>query len=132
MSWRNCHLLVGGIGLVLFVLQGQYMAHALHVNTLPDGPRMLYRSAHIYFLLSCVANIGIGSYMPKAPVMNYLQRLIAVVVMVAPALLLWSFFIESTHGTLLRPVARTGLFLLFGSAVLLVLQEGYRRFKSIT
>jgi hypothetical protein len=130
MSWRILHLLVGGIGLALFLLQGQYMARVLGVDTLPDGPRMLYRSAHIYFLLSCLANVGIGYYMPSAQLMNHLQRLISVTVMIVPALLLWSFFTESTNSDLLRPIAKAGLYLLFGSAVLLVLQEGYRRFKS--
>jgi hypothetical protein len=130
MSWRNCHLLVGGLGLLLFVLQGQYMARVLGVADLPDAARMMYRSAHIYLLLASVANAGVGYYITPAVVINPLQRLLGIVLLVAPALLIWSFFAESTISTLDRPVARTGLYLLFGAAVLLLLQEGYRRLKA--
>ena len=130
MSWRNCHLAIGGIGLLLFVLQGQYMARVLGVDAMSDGPRMLYRSAHIYFLLSCVANVSIGYFMSGTQVLNALQRLVAIAVMVAPALLLWSFFTESTNSTLLRMISKAGLYLLFGSAVLMVLQDIYQRFAN--
>jgi hypothetical protein len=129
MSWRNSHLLVGGLGLVLFLLQGQYMARALDITEMTDATRMLYRSVHIYLLLSCLANICAGYFMSPASAVNHLQRLIGVVLLVSPALLLLSFFTESTVASLDRPVAKTTLYLLFGSGVLLLLHECCRRLK---
>jgi len=129
LSWRNLHLLIGGVGLVLFMLQGQYMARILGVEMLPDAARMMYRSAHIYLLMACVANISAGYFMtPVAPV-SHLQRLIGIILLLAPALFIWSFFAESTSATLDRPIAKTGLYLLFGTAVLLLLDDVYRRIR---
>lgn len=128
--WRRCHLLVGGLGLLVFVLQGQYMARVLGMETLPDGARMLYRSAHIYLMLACLANIAVGYFMTPEWTLNHLQRLIGLVLMICPALLVWSFFTESESVTLERPIVSYTLYLLFGSGVLLLLQEAYRRYTS--
>ncbi len=130
MSWRSCHLLVGGLGLVLFALQGQYMARFLGVADLPDAARMLYRSAHIYLLLASVANVSAGYFMTPTAVVTYPQRLIGVVLLLAPGLFILSFFTESTIATLERPIAKAGLYLLFATAALLLLDEGYRRLRS--
>jgi cytochrome bd-type quinol oxidase subunit 2 len=129
MNFRNCHLLVGGLGLFLFALQGQYMARVLGVEHLADASRMLYRSAHIYFLLSCVANVGVGYYMPGSAPINFLQRLISVILLASPVLLVVSFLTESTADSLDRPVATVALYLLFGAATLLLLHELYRRLR---
>jgi hypothetical protein len=129
MSWRTCHLVVGGLGLLLFILQGQYMARVLGVMELPDAARMMYRSAHIYLLLACVANVTIGYYMTPAVVMNHLQRLVSIVLLISPALLIWSFFAESTAENLERPIAQASLYLLFGAGVLMLLQELYRKLR---
>ncbi len=130
MFWRNCHLLIGGLGLVLFLLQGQYMARVLGVAELPDAARMMYRSAHIYLLLACLANVCAGYFMTPALTLTHLQRLISVLLLLSPGLMIWSFFTESTGGTLDRPVASTGLYSLFGAAVILLLHEGYRTFSN--
>jgi len=129
LSWRNLHLLIGGVGLVLFMLQGQYMARILGVEMLPDAARMMYRSAHIYLLMACVANIGAGYFMTSIAPVSHLQRLIGIILLLAPALFIWSFFTESTSVTLDRPIAKTGLYLLFGTAVLLLLDDVYRRIR---
>jgi intracellular septation protein A len=126
---RNCHLLVGGLGLLLFVLQGQYMARVLGVEHLADASRMMYRSAHIYFLLVCVANVSVGYYMPRATPINFLQRLISAILLASPVLLIASFLTESTAQSLDRPIATIALYLLFGSATLLLLHEVYRTLK---
>jgi hypothetical protein len=129
MPWRNLHLLIGGIGLVLFMLQGQYMARFLGVETLPDAARMLYRSAHIYLLMACVANISAGYFMTPVAIVSRLQRLIGIILLLTPVLFIWSFFVESTVATLDRPIAKTGLYLLFGAAALLLLDDVYRRIR---
>lgn len=130
MSLRTCHLLVGGLGLLVFLLQGQYMARVVGMEALPDGARMLYRSAHIYLMLASLANVCVGYYMTPERAPNPLQRLTCVVLLTCPALLAWSFFTESASGSLERPIATYTLYLLFGSAVLLLLQEAYRGLSS--
>lgn len=127
---RNCHLIAGGLGLILFALQGQYMARVLGVELLPDASRMMYRSAHIYFLLVCAANIGIGYTLPAGGTVNVPQRVISVIFLIAPLPLLYSFFTESTDAALERPVASITLYLIFAAAVLMVLHELYRRFQA--
>lgn len=129
VNFRNCHLLVGGLGLLLFILQGQYMARVLGVEHLADASRMLYRSAHIYFLLACVGNVGVGYYMPRSTPITFLQRLISLILLASPVLLIVSFLTESTVDSLDRPVARVALYLLFGAAILLLLHELYSRLR---
>ncbi len=129
VSQRNLHLLIGGVGLVLFALQGQYMARFLGVETLPDAARMMYRSAHIYLLLACVANISAGYFMTPVATVSRMQRFIGILLLLTPALFIWSFFVESTIATLDRPIAKMGLYLLFGAAVLLLLDDVYRRIR---
>lgn len=130
MNVRSIHLLVGGLGLLLFVLQGQYMALVIGVEHLPDAPRMMYRSSHIYLLLAGVANVSVGYYLAPNASLNYLQRLVSVILLLAPMLLVWSFVSESNASSLDRPIGKTALYLLFGSATVLVLHEIYRRFKA--
>ena len=122
-------MVVGGLGLLLFVLQGQYMARVLGVEHLLDAPRMMYRSAHIYFLLACVVNISVGYYLAPKAKANLLQRLIGVPLLISPVLLLYSFFTDSTAASLERPVAQIALYLIFAVAVVLLLHEIYRRLK---
>lgn len=129
MSWRNFHLLIGGLGLLLFALQGQFMARVLGVADLPDAARMMYRSAHIYLLLASVGNVVAGYLMTPATVVSILQRLMSAVLLLAPGLFIWSFFTESTIASLERPVAAVGLYLVFGAATLLVLDDVYRRMR---
>lgn len=129
-AWRNSHLIVGGLGLVVFLLQGQYMARVLGMDAMPDGPRMLYRSAHIYLMLACLANVTAGYFMTPERESNLVQRLASVLLLVCPPLLIVSFFTESATATLERPIGTYTLYLLFGAAALLLLQEIFRRFRS--
>ena len=126
---RYCHLFVGGLGLILFALQGQYMQWIIGVADLPDGPRMMYRSAHIYFLLASVANVTSGYFMTPSLALNHLQRLCSVLLLISGPLLIWSFFAESTNITLERPIAKAALYSIFGAAALLVTNEIYGRIK---
>lgn len=128
--WRTCHLLVGALGFLLFILQGQYMARMLGMEQLPDGARMMYRTAHIYLMLASLANICAGYFMTRGRPAGYMQRFVSVLLLACPTLLIWSFFTESANATLERPIASYTLYLLFGSGVLLLLQEGYRRLTS--
>lgn len=129
MTWRNVHLATGALGLLIFVLQGQYMAHALGAPELPDVQRMLYRSAHIYLMLACALNLGTGFFMPRAGPQGVLQKLASISMLVAPPMLLASFFTEVSADTIDRPLLTIALYLTFGAAVLLGIAGAWQQFR---
>jgi hypothetical protein len=60
---KRFHQLFGILVVIVFLLTGQYMDIYLgHLQEMADGPRMLYRSRHIYILLSGLLNMGLGAY----------------------------------------------------------------------
>ena len=128
-SLRNCHLVLGGLGLVLFLLTGQFMARIAGVPELPDAERVLYRAGHIYLLLACVANVFAGAGMHAGKPSGLVPRLCSLLLMLSLLLLAWSFFTELPGDDLERPASRLALYLLFGASSALVLQataDAYR------
>jgi len=123
---RKTHLIVGMLGLVLFVLQGQYMdlVHN-HLADLEDGPRMLFRSSHIYFLFISLLNLVVGVYMRgETPLAgHWIQKLVSTVLLLAPIPLLAGFFMEPQMADLMRPYTRPALIVLFATGVILCLSE---------
>jgi hypothetical protein len=65
---KRLHLLCGVLGLAIFLATGQYMDRWLnHLDGMPDGPRALYRSGHIYILFSASLNLLLGVYVAASP-----------------------------------------------------------------
>jgi hypothetical protein len=113
-SLRRAHLLVGLVGFVAFVLTGQYMDHWLdHLDDMPDGPQLMFRSAHIYVLYGALLNVLLGSYLQplSGRVARRLQLIGSISVLAVPALILMSFLAESQNESLSRPVAVAGIYL---------------------
>jgi len=111
---RGVHLVAGLLGLIAFVLTGQYMELTFdHLNGMPDAPRLMYRSAHIYILYGALLNLLLGSYLrPLLGTAAQRMQLIGSLVLVAvPVLLLVSFFAESHNDPLSRPIAVIGIYL---------------------
>lgn|GEM_PF-407389 len=111
---RTFHLIVGVSGLIAFLLSGQYMHHFLgHLKDMSDGPRLLYRSAHIYLLFASLLNLLLSSYL--IPVSRgrarYFQVAASLMLMLAPAFIGFSFFSESNVQELFRPVVRIGIYI---------------------
>lgn len=96
-----------------------------HLSEMPDGPRMLFRSGHIYYLLASVINVVMGVYWVRAisQVSRLIQTLVSILLLLSPFLLLIGFFTEPHMNDLLRPYSRLGLYGIFGAAILLVLQR---------
>ena len=63
---KRLHLIIGITVIVIFILTGQYLEY-VHNRILPDGTRMLYRSRHIYLLLSGLLNLILGIYFVPQP-----------------------------------------------------------------
>jgi len=123
---KTLHFWIGLLGVLVFILTGQYMDHEYnHLSDMSDGPRMLFRSGHIYFLLASVINLVLGVYWVRATsqVSRLIQILISVIVFLSPFLLIVGFFTEPHMHDLLRPYSRLGLYGIFAAAILLVLQS---------
>lgn len=119
-----------------FVLTGQYMDHVhSHLRGMADGPRLMFRSAHIYLLFAALLNIALGSYMNplRERVLKALQVIGSVMVLFLPAMFLVSFFAESQNGTLYRPFARAAIYLsLLGITAHFIASLPYRESKDDT
>ena len=115
---RRAHFIVGVVALIGFVLSGQYMDRVLsHLVGMPDGPRLLYRSAHIYWLFAALLNLLLGAYLEVAPA-NWprrVQQVASLVLLVVPGFFVASFATEPHLLGLARPWAGLGIYLSFGA-----------------
>jgi hypothetical protein len=108
-------LVCAGLGyLLLFVLQGQYMAiFQGGLQGYPDGQRMLLRSAHIYAMLCSLPAIFMGLYLPDRA-LRWHEHLASGVFLLAPLVMFLGYFIESNQSdTLERPMIRFTLIVIF-------------------
>jgi hypothetical protein len=107
--WFGCAVLIG------FILTGQYMdRYHDHLRGMPDLPRMLYRSRHIYILLAGLLNVGIGAYLRthQQRWRQLLQITGSGIIMVATILLFIAFFYEPQYPGYITPWSRWGLYLI--------------------
>jgi hypothetical protein len=115
----NPHLLVGIIGVVAFLLTGQYMhwCHN-HLDGMANTPRLLFRSTHIYLLWSSLLNTIVGLYIRQCAVKwcRTLQRLGSFAILLGPPLIA-AFFIEPWLSELVRPYARPAIYIAFGGKI---------------
>jgi hypothetical protein len=108
---KRFHLIVGLMVVVIFLLTGQYMEY-VHNRLLPDGTRMLYRSRHIYLLLSGLLNLMLGIYFVPQPRewRRTIQIVGTILIVLSPGLLLAGFFSEPQRGPEQTRVAAFGIF----------------------
>ncbi len=128
MHWRTWHIGMGAIGLLVFILTGQYMAW-IEVEQMPAGPRLMYRSLHIYFFLACALNAVAGFFLPANYQASWLQKGVSLAMLATPVLLFASFVAEGSSAAIDRPIAKMGLYLIFGAAVILLLIELRNRLR---
>ena len=101
--------------MVIFLLTGQYMDRVHdHLQGMPDGPRMLYRTRHIYILLSGLLHLGIGSYFKyrSESVRRIVQLLGSLLITIAPILFIIGFFREPHLSGLYAPLSKNGIILI--------------------
>lgn len=121
MRLRHYHTAAGALALAAFVLSGQYMHWSLgHLRDMPDVPRLLYRSSHIYLLFAGLLNLALGLYlqMQAAPRARVVQAVGSVMLMASPVFFGWSFLAESQQPSIERQLLRLGIYLSFGGVVL--------------
>jgi hypothetical protein len=118
---KRFHLLFGLLVLVVFLLTGQYMDRFHeHLRYTPDGPRMLYRTRHIFILLSGLLHLGIGSYFVYRTQVwrRALQYLGSVLLAIAPVLLTIGFFYEPNLQGLYAPLSKKAIIMIAVGALL--------------
>jgi len=119
MNWRRVHWVVGTAALVIFLLTGAYMrwVRVPPVPQLDDVTRAVYRSRHLFILLSAVVNLAFA-LAPSAK--RRAQQLVSAAALIAPALFLAAFVVEPVQGIHGGPFSQIALYLLFAAAVILV------------
>jgi hypothetical protein len=115
------HIAVGAIGLLAFAVTGQYMAIMLRgLADMPDGPRMLYRSAHLYLMWSALLNLFVGVRFTAAAGKGArtVQTVASGMLLAGPALIVVGFFVESPANDFDRLYSSVANYLALGGALL--------------
>jgi hypothetical protein len=118
---KKAHLIFGALVVLGFLLTGQYMdKFHNHLAGVPDGPRLLYRTRHIFILLAGLLNLAIGAYFTYRTQtwQRTMQLLGSLLIFVAPVLFVIAFFYEPTLNDLHTPVSHWGTYTIATGAVL--------------
>jgi len=128
---KRLHQAVGVMGLIVFVLTGQYLRRRYpNIDEVADSMRMMLRSRHLYIMLASALNLGLGLYFTSRPAgwRRAVQMLGSGLILIAPALLISAFFTEPQQGILQTAWSHFGLYAIFGGVVLhLISSAGQRR-----
>ena len=126
---KKIHLIFGALTIVAFLLTGQYMDKFYnHLHGMPDAPRLLYRTRHIFILLAGLLNLGIGAYFTYRTEawQRTVQRLGSLLIFTASTLFLIAFFYEPRVVDLHTPLSHWGTYTMSAGAILHVV-SGIRR-----
>jgi hypothetical protein len=118
---QRAHLAIGLLGVVVFVGTGLYMDRSLaHLEGMPDAPRVLYRSGHIYILLSALVHLILGAYVTprESAAGRALQLLASLLLLAATTLFIYGFIVETPLGLVERPMTRVAIELSLGGVLL--------------
>ena len=123
---KRFHLIFGLVVVLVFLLTGQYMDRFHYrLMYMTDGPRMLYRTRHIFILMSGLLHLGIGTYFiyGSTPRRRGLQIAGSVLITIASVLFTIAFFYEPHLEDLYAPLSLLGM-ILIASGTLLHLFSG--------
>lgn len=126
---KKVHLIFGVLVVIVFLLTGQYMdKHFNHMVGVPDAPRLLYRTRHIFILLSGLLHLGIGAYFTYRVEawQRTMQLLGSLFIFAASFLFVIGFFSEPNLSNLRTPLSHYGTYAIAAGAVLHVL-SGVKR-----
>jgi hypothetical protein len=112
---RRFHVIFGVLVVIAFLLTGQYMDKFYnHLAGMADGPRLLYRTRHIFILLSGLLHLAIGTYFVyrRERWRWILQLLGSLMITVASLLFIVAFFQEPKLTGLYTPLSHKGMYLI--------------------
>ena len=121
---KKVHLIFGVVVVIAFLLTGQYMdKHFNHMVGVPDAPRLLYRTRHIFILMSGLLNLGIGAYFTYRVEawQRTIQLLGSLLIFTASFLFLIGFVYEPNRGDLRTPLSHYGMYAIAAGAILHVI-----------
>jgi hypothetical protein len=121
---KKVHLIFGVCVVIAFLLTGQYMDKFYnHMRGVPDTPRLLYRTRHIFILLSGLLNLGIGAYFTYRiqTWRRTIQLLGSAMIFAASFMFVIGFFYEPTLSNLRTPLSHWGTYAIAAGAVLHVI-----------
>jgi hypothetical protein len=116
-GWILIHRYLGLLIVAVFLGTGLFMRFRNPPMTdLSDTVRVLFRSAHIYLLMSGLLNFAFG----LAPLNNetILSRIASIFLFTAPVLIFLGFCLESPRTVIDRPITAMGVYLVFAGALL--------------
>lgn len=119
-SLRSIHFFVGVAGVFMFLLTGQYMHFVYHhLHGMDAGPRMLFRSAHIYLLWSSLLNLLLGCYLVRTHEgrIKHAQTFASIAILMGPIILCLAFFYEPHMDRFSRPFARSAIYAAFVGSI---------------
>jgi hypothetical protein len=125
---KKTHLIFGACVVLAFLLTGQYMdKYFNHLVGMPDGPRLLYRTRHIFILLAGLLNLGIGAYITyRTERWRRVLQLIGSLLIVAASLLyLIAFFYEPNQANLRTPLSHWGTYFIASGVLLHVISGSF-------
>jgi len=123
---KRAHLIFGILVVLAFLLTGQYMdKFHNHLAGMPDGPRLLYRTRHIFILLAGLLNLGSGAYFTyRIQAWRRTVQLIgSLLIFTASFLFLAAFFYEPNLTGLHTPLTHWGTYTIATGAVLHVVSS---------
>ena len=106
---------------VIFVLTGQYMDKVHnHLEGVEIGVRMIYRSRHIFILLSSFLHLALGLYYENrfGNWQQICQRIGSVALTGSSLLLVYAFFIEAQTRDLKTPYSHWAIYLTLAGIIL--------------
>jgi hypothetical protein len=127
---KKAHLIFGACVVVAFLLTGQYMDKFYnHMKGVPDAPRLLFRTRHIFILLAGLLNLGIGVYFTYRieTWRRALQVFGSLFIFVASLLFLIAFFYEPNRQDLYTPLSHWGMYTIATGTVLHVISAARTR-----
>ena len=127
MGWARVHWLVGALALLVFALTGQYMLRVAGVPQLENVPRLLYRSRHLFLMMSAVANLALAGSLPA----TIAQRIASLLVLLSPFVLTAAFLIDPSRGTQSSQIFHFAMYGVFAAGVLLAIANRPRP-RSVT
>ena len=117
---RKLHLVVGLVGIAVFLGTGLYMFRGFpELYGTNEAVRYMYRANHVYLLLSSLINVALAVYLvpPRPGWRALVSRIGSVLVILSPLVLCYAFFAEAPRATPERAFTGLGvLALLLGVA----------------
>jgi magnesium-transporting ATPase (P-type) len=121
---KRFHLIFGITVVVIFLLTGQYMDRYLsHLEGMADGPRLLYRTRHIFILLAGLLNLGLGAYFSfrATQAARVMQTIGSTLIVLATILFIIAFIYEPKMNALETPFSHRAMYSILAGTLLHVL-----------